>query len=312
EEAQRGAADGLPGAGHGGARRDRQRPRHRRAENRRRRGQRAARARPLAAPDHPLPAPARLHRARPCARAVARTHRRIRRTGAGEAARGRGLRPLHRRRRGSVTMSDASGFNRLLDPDALPQGALPGSALPWLAERRAAAAERFRAHGLPHRRLEAWRYTDLPRALKDRDYVPAQRQDPVSLDAVPALLEEEPAARLTFVDGLYRPELSRTEGLPEGVKLLPLAQALEREPALLEGRLGNLTEDDGVDDPQLSLLALNAALLDDGLVLLVEPGIALEGRIELVQLGGLAERPVYHGPRHLVVLGEGARATLVE
>lgn len=206
------------------------------------------------------------------------------------------------------------GVSHLLEAGLVTAGAraLPGAALPWLAARRAAAAERFRAQGLPHRRLEAWKYTDLPRALKDREYLPAQRQEPVSLDAVPALTGDQPVARLVFVDGLYRPELSRTADLPEGVRLLSLAQALEREPALLEGRLGSLTGDDGGDDPQLSLLALNAALLDDGLLLLVEPGVALDGRIELVQLGGLAEQPVFHCPRHLVVLGEGASATLVE
>ncbi len=207
------------------------------------------------------------------------------------------------------TVPLAPGVARLLGGEA---AALPGAGLPWLAERRARAAERFGALGLPHRRLEAWKYTDLPRALKDRDYRPARELEPVSLDAVPALTEEEPLARLTFVDGLYRPELSRTEALPEGVRLLTLAQALEREPALLEGRLGALTADDGGDDPQQALLALNAALIDDGLVLLVEAGVTVPGRIELVQLGGLAAEPVYHGPRHLVALGEGARATLVE
>lgn len=206
-------------------------------------------------------------------------------------------------------MSDHS-----LPADLLQQGtaALPGTALPWLSARRAAAAERFRALGLPHRRLEAWKYTDLPRALRERSYVPAQRLEPASLDAVPALTEDEPLARLVFVDGLYRAELSRTAELPDGVRLLSLARALEREPALLEGRLGALTEGDGGEDPQQSLLALNAALLDDGLVLLVEPGVQVPGRIELVQLGGLSEQPAFHCPRHLVVLGAGAKATLVE
>ncbi|SMF82608.1 Iron-regulated ABC transporter permease protein SufD [Tistlia consotensis] len=215
-------------------------------------------------------------------------------------------------------MGDAPPLARLLDARLVEEGAaaLPGAGLPWLAERRKAAAERFRALGLPHRRLEAWKYTDLPRALKDRDYLPAQRQAPASLDAVPALTGDEPLARLVFVDGLYRAELSRAAtgsgSLPDGVRLLPLAQALEREPGLLEGRLDALTGDADGADPQLALLALNAALLDDGLVLLVEPGVAVPGRIELVQLGGLGERPVFHAPRHLVVLGEGASATLVE
>ena len=58
-----------------GARRNRFRPRHRRAEGRGARRELAARRRPRRAADHPLPAPARSHRARPGARAGARTHR---------------------------------------------------------------------------------------------------------------------------------------------------------------------------------------------------------------------------------------------
>jgi len=37
--------------------------------------------------------------------------------------------------------------------------------VPWIDVRRAEAAERFRALGLPHRRIEDWKYTDLKTAL---------------------------------------------------------------------------------------------------------------------------------------------------
>ena len=60
EEAQRDPADGDAGAAPGDPRRDRLRPRHRRAQGRRRGHQRAARPGPGDAGDHPLSAPARL------------------------------------------------------------------------------------------------------------------------------------------------------------------------------------------------------------------------------------------------------------
>ncbi len=40
-------------------------------------------------------------------------------------------------------------------------------ALPSIETRRAEAGERFRARGLPHRRIEAWKYSDLRSALGD-------------------------------------------------------------------------------------------------------------------------------------------------
>ena len=38
---------------------------------------------------------------------------------------------------------------------------LPGHDMPWLWEMRADAFARFHAAGLPDRKVEAWRYTDL-------------------------------------------------------------------------------------------------------------------------------------------------------
>jgi Fe-S cluster assembly protein SufD len=44
---------------------------------------------------------------------------------------------------------------------------------PWFDVRRAEAAERFRALGLPHRRIEDWKYTDLKAALDGANDVEA-------------------------------------------------------------------------------------------------------------------------------------------
>ncbi|HEV2650449.1 MAG TPA: hypothetical protein VGU69_04260, partial [Rhizomicrobium sp.] len=39
------------------------------------------------------------------------------------------------------------------------------SANTWLDERRAEAENRFRALGVPHRRIEDWKYSDLKNAI---------------------------------------------------------------------------------------------------------------------------------------------------
>ena len=101
EEAQRGPADGDDGTRRRGARRDRLRPRHRRAapgRGRHRRGPQRAPA-PRHPRDHALPAPARAPRPRRRPRAGRRPHRRDRRPR--DLARGRGprLRRVPRRTR---------------------------------------------------------------------------------------------------------------------------------------------------------------------------------------------------------------------
>src|SRR5258705_1601750 len=72
----------------------------------------------------------------------------------------------------------ALAFRRDSKPDfvqedfARNRGSLPGAGLAWLDARRRAAMDAFAATGLPTRRVEAWKYTDLANALES-DLEPA-------------------------------------------------------------------------------------------------------------------------------------------
>jgi len=186
--------------------------------------------------------------------------------------------------------------------------ALPGAGLAWLEALRAEGLARFRDAGAPTPKLESWKYTNLPRALRERDYAPSVSTPRAGIDRVVSLLPEtaEPH-RLAFLDGRFSPEHSRLENLPAGVVLAPLSTLLGEAPQRLEGLLRRPAE-----DRELALDALNAALFDEGAALLIERGVALERPVELLFLGGTAERPVESQLRLVVALGEGAEARLVE
>ena len=75
--------------------------------------------------------------------------------------------------------------------------------------RRDAAFAAFVGAGLPHRRVEAWKYTDL-RALL-RTFPPLSGEAPAALVAEVAerdLLAGVDRARIVTVNGRYRPDLS--------------------------------------------------------------------------------------------------------
>ena len=55
--------------------------------------------------------------------------------------------------------------NPFLEDFAAHAAELPGAGLPWLDARRADAIKLVRAQGVPHRRIEDWKYTDLRNAL---------------------------------------------------------------------------------------------------------------------------------------------------
>jgi Fe-S cluster assembly protein SufD len=52
------------------------------------------------------------------------------------------------------------------------KSALPGAGNAWAEGLREAAWETYASTGLPHRRVEEWKYTDLRAALRDA-YPPA-------------------------------------------------------------------------------------------------------------------------------------------
>ena len=218
---------------------------------------------------------------------------------------------------------------------------LPGAELPWLARLRETAIDRFADEGWPTMRKENWRHTSLAfmgqQALSVRSPVKpeevlaelraryrkavrgqarshsiTERQAPShgAGDLVGAGSPANAAAPapqdldhwLVFVDGQFAPALSAIGGLPGGVRIGSLADALARTPDAVEAAFGDAS--DG-ETPQ----ALNAALATDGAWIRLGRGVVLEHAIHLVFIGAAAtDRHL----RNLIVAEAGAQATIVE
>lgn len=151
----------------------------------------------------------------------------------------------------------------------------------WIGSLRRQGLENFLEHGLPTRRLEAWKGTnfaplgamhftrvgpgDGPKAAAAKLPVDSEIGGIVEGD-----VENETATDgydLVFVDGRFDADASRRSNLPAGIRALTMAEVLKNEPDLLEGKLGQLT-----DLKRQPLVALQTAFLEDGLVLVLDPG----------------------------------------
>src|ERR1700760_1046297 len=111
--------------------------------------------------------------------------------------------------------------------------------LPGAAPLRAAAFERFAAVGLPHRRVEEWKYTDLRALMRDAKPLAAPPDAAAITRArnAGAALAGIDARRIVFVDGLRVPEPSDLPPEP-GLTIASLRDALgSGNPAVL-ARLG--------------------------------------------------------------------------
>ncbi len=204
-------------------------------------------------------------------------------------------------------MPDTAPVHSLVDQYAALQGELPGAALPWLRELRTAGIERFAALGLPTPRVEAWKYTRL-RPLETTGFAAAPAADPISIRELPALLPQSGIGhRVVFVNGRLRQCISTPGELPEGVEFGGLAEALRHDPEAVAETLGRIGELD--DQP---MLALNTAMMRDGLALRIKRGVSVPLPIEVVYVGAAGPTPLAFHPRNLIVLEPGSHATLVE
>ncbi len=171
---------------------------------------------------------------------------------------------------------------------------------------RDTAFESFGESGLPHRRVEEWKYTDL-RALMREVKPLAEAPDAKALDKarLPSnVVRDHAHLRLTVVDGVFAPALSDVGLLPAGVRFLSLAEALSTaEPVVVETL--------GVIAPENAALSLNAAFMTDGAVLLVEDGVRIELPVLLQHVQTSASGQAVYA-RSLIVLGRGAAMTLVD
>jgi len=186
---------------------------------------------------------------------------------------------------------------------AVARDRLPGTGS--VADIRRQAFEAYERTGLPHRRIEEWKYTDL-RALM-REVLPlAAAPDAKALkraaNAVKAHAVDK-AAKLVLVDGVFAPELSDIAALGRGVTVRTLREVLENEKNDARGDL-LITN---VSDPMLSL---NAALATDGVVVTIADGAALPHPIQLIHVSTAASASSV--TRSHVSVGRGSRATLVE
>jgi Fe-S cluster assembly protein SufD len=181
---------------------------------------------------------------------------------------------------------------------------LPGNGA--VAARRQAAFDLFAKEGLPHRRVEEWKYTDL-RALM-RDAKPLASPPDAAAKArgrtAGSVIGDVEARRLVFVDGAFVPDLSDLGGLERGLAIGSLADALAAGDAEIAEKIGKLAPAEDV------AVALNTAFMGDGAVIRIAAGATIERPLHLIFTA--SAKPAATFVRSLVMVAPSARAMLIE
>ncbi|MBN9670454.1 Fe-S cluster assembly protein SufD [Roseibium aggregatum] len=180
---------------------------------------------------------------------------------------------------------------------------LPGSVT--VTALREAALGQIRDRGLPHRRVEEYKYSDLRAFMKSAAPLAAA----TDLAATKAVVESAETFgdldryRVVVANGVFQPELSDVDQLlAEGVSVFSFADTLDDADASQMLKTPKTGPEDGV-------VALNTAFVRGGVVIAVKSGVEVSKPIELVQVATSAGAQAV---RNAVTLGEGAKLHLLE
>lgn len=184
---------------------------------------------------------------------------------------------------------------------------LPGAG--WVKDLRKQAIGIFEARGLPHRRIEEWKYTDLRERLREALPPAVGAAASVSHEVLEAALGPFAvldADRIVFVDGRYDAALSQADRLGSSVEFKTMGEMLAAAPKWLAGKF-----DGEAIKQEDSVRALNLAFMTDGVLIKIGKAHAPARPVLLVfARSGKAGQAIT--TRNIVSVEAGATLTLIE
>lgn len=192
----------------------------------------------------------------------------------------------------------------------LARASRPDEGPAWLASIRGKALECFTRTGLPTTRDEAWRFTSLAPLERTRFATAEPRPGAVAAEELAdSVISMDLAARLVFVNGHVEVSLTSSDGVPAGVTVTTLREALRTHADLIEAHFA------GIESPESdAFTALNTAMGGDGVFVHVPAGMKVEHPIGVRHLASPSEGAgaTAHHPRCLIIAEEDAQVTVAE
>ena len=178
---------------------------------------------------------------------------------------------------------------------------------PFINSFRDGAIKKYNSLGIPTRKNEAYRYTNLDIFFK-HDYsnyfipVPA---DFVKADKFSCDISDLDAHGLVLMNGFYPTLNDKLRQLPSGVWVGSLNEAAKKFSSLIEKHYGKYakSETDG-------LIHLNTAMASDGVFVYVPKGVVLSRPIQVVNLVD-SDVDMFNQHRNLIIVEDNADITLI-
>ena len=186
----------------------------------------------------------------------------------------------------------------LSDAFATARATLPGKG--GIAKLREDAFKRFDTAGLPHRRVEEWRYTDLRALMREAKPLAGPAGKTIAGGVPP--LTGVAADTIAIVNGRYEPAWGDAKPTDPNLTVSELFKYLADNP---DYRIGEMPGSNDV------AYWLNTAFMSGGVALRVKRGATPGKPIHLAHIFSGGEAAAMY-PRSVVIVEPGARLTLIE
>jgi Fe-S cluster assembly protein SufD len=184
---------------------------------------------------------------------------------------------------------------------------ISGISSPYINSFREAAFEKFSELGIPTKKNEAYKYTNL-NIFFDHDY--KSYFMPVPEDFIKAEKFRCDVANLdtygiVLLNGFYPTINEKLRQLPNGVWIGSLSEAAVKFPDIIEEHFGKYAKSD-TD----GLIHLNTALASDGVFVYVPKGVTVSKPVQVVNLVQ-SDTDMFNQHRNLIIIEENAEFSII-
>ena len=176
-----------------------------------------------------------------------------------------------------------------------------------LHDYRKKSFEHFSNLDLPTAKNEDWKYTNVSFLTKEVFKINPIKSD-YSYDHISKFLFDNlEHSLMTFVNGIYRKNLSKLLDIPSGVEILSLAEAIKNNHSLLNKYIGKSS-----DNNNNFFASLNSTFINDGALIFIPDGKIVEEPIHLIFYNNSNSSKDLIQPRNLFIVGKNAQVSILE
>ncbi|HEX2975102.1 MAG TPA: Fe-S cluster assembly protein SufD [Bacteroidales bacterium] len=186
-------------------------------------------------------------------------------------------------------------------------GRVSGKSSDWFNGFRGEAFEKFSKLGIPDKKNEGYKYTNL-NTFFDHEYstyfIPGEA-DFRKAEEFRCDISDLDAFGLVLLNGFYPSLDGKMKQLPHGVWIGSLNEAVQRFPDLVKEHYGKYAKSDND-----GLIHLNTAMAYDGVFVYVPDGVVLPKPIQIINLVSI-EADMFSQHRNLIIVGKNSDISII-